>query len=34
MEQDYYLVYGGEESQDRAHGNVLGWRDTGELARG
>ena len=34
VEQDYYLVYGGEESQDRAHGTVLGWRDTGELARG
>ena len=27
MEQDYYLVYGGDERQDRAHGTVLGWRD-------
>lgn len=34
LEQDYYLVYGGEERQDRAHGTVLGWRDTRELARG
>ena len=27
MEQDYYLIYGGEERQERAHGIVLGWRD-------
>ena len=31
VEQDYYLVYGGEERQDRAHGTVLGWRDAGAL---
>ena len=27
VEQDYYLIYGGEERQERAHGIVLGWRD-------
>ncbi len=34
VEQDYYLIYGGEERQERAHGIgiVLGWRDVGELA--
>ena len=31
VEQDYYLVYGGEERQDRAHGTVLGWRDIGAV---
>ena len=31
VEQDYYLIYGGEERQERAHGTVLGWRDIGEL---
>ena len=31
VEQDYYLIYGGEERQERAHGIVLGWRDVGEL---
>ena len=32
MEQDYYLVYGGEGRQDRAHGMVLGWQEFGELS--
>lgn len=32
MEQDYYLVYGGEERQNRAHGMVLGWQEFGELS--
>ena len=32
LEQDYYLIYAGEERQERAHGLVLGWRDTGESA--
>ena len=31
VEQDYYLIYGGEGRQERAHGIVLGWRDVGEL---
>ena len=31
VEQNYYLIYGGEERQERAHGIVLGWRDIGEL---
>ena len=31
VEQDYYLIYGGEERQERTHGVVLGWRDIGEL---
>ena len=31
VEQDYYLIYGGEERQERAYGIVLGWRDIGEL---
>ena len=29
MAQDYYLIYGGEERQERTHGIVLGWRDIG-----
>ena len=29
--QDYYLIYGGEGRQERAHGMVLGWRDIGVL---
>ena len=32
VEQDYYLVYGGEGRQDRAHGMVLGWQEFGELS--
>ena len=31
VEQNYYLIYGGEEHQERAHGIVLGWQDIGEL---
>ncbi len=32
VDQDYYLVYGGEGRQDRAHGIVLGWQKVGELS--
>ena len=32
VEQEYYLVYGGEGRQDRAHGIVLGWQEFGELS--